>query len=234
MSKISLHLCIFAIFLFGISDAFRIQPRIYNGMPSDRGQHPFYVLLEIDRDNSNKQECGGTLIGDRFVVTAAHCVQRIQENIRLSFGVYETMNMTEEGRKTVTISREDVIIHPLFVSSSKRNDIAILKMSKAIEFSRHIQPVKFASDCELHEFDDGVVVGVGYQGPDSRLSKFIQWAPLSVVSTEECNAAFPFLELHSRSGIFCVANQDVRSVCKVKNKIKYEFFEIISKRYRFF
>lgn len=186
-------------------------------MLPDRGQFPFYVLLEIDQNNNNKQECGGSLVGDRFVITAAHCVQFIQENIRLSFGVYETMNLSEEGRQTVTVARKNVVIHPLFSKINKRNDIAIIKLNEPIELNRFVQPVKFSENCEMNEMTDGIVIGVGQQGPDSKLSKYVQWAPLSLIPTEDCNAVFPFLDLNSQSGIFCVANQDVRSVCKVKN-----------------
>lgn len=217
MLKITNKFYILLICLLGVSSAFKIESRIYNGMPSNIGQHPFFVFLEIDQNSSRKQECGGTLINNRFVATAAHCVYQVQENIRMSFGMYETTNVMEEGRKVMTASRNDVTIHPFFSPSNKRNDIAIIKLNEPIEFSRTIQPVKFSNDCELYESADGFVVGVGYQGENAKLSEYVQWAPLSIVSTEECNAVFPFLELDQHSGIFCAANPDFQSVCKVKN-----------------
>lgn len=89
------------VLLLVAGQAFKIQPRIFNGIPSDRGQHPYYVFLEIDPENSNKQECGGTLVGNQFVVKTAHCVERLREYIRMHFGVHETPNTVELGRKIV-------------------------------------------------------------------------------------------------------------------------------------
>lgn len=210
-------LIILAIFLLSTSQAFKIQPRIFNGIPSDRGQHPFYVFLEIDHDNSNKQECGGTLVGNQFVITAAHCVDGLKDNVRMHFGVHETQNIVEVGRQILTAHREDIQVHPGFSRRYMKDDVAIIKLKQPIEFSRYVESVQFANECILDEFTDGITVGSGYQSTNGQLAEHLQWAPMSTVSKEECNAVFPFLR--ERSEIFCVASQDYRSVCKVNNNL---------------
>lgn len=201
-----------------VSQTYKIQPRIFNGLPADQGQFPFFVFLEIDPNNHNKQACGGTLVGDRHVVTAAHCVDKLVENIRLHFGVYETRNKVEDGRKIVTVSRADVTIHPSFSRTYMRDDVAIIKMNEPIEFNRFIQPAKFSNDCEMDEYTDGMAIGAGYYSTNGDLANYLQWAPMSIVPREECSYVFP--AYGQRSETFCVNSQDMRSMCKVQNNLK--------------
>lgn len=207
MFKAFLNFSILTVCLFSFSEA------IFNGMHSDRGQHPFYVLVEVDRNNSNKQECGGTLIGNQFVITAAHCVDSLIDNVRLHFGLHQTKNVEEEGREIVTVFRDDIIIHPSFSRMYKHSDVAIIKLNKPVQQTQYIQSAQFASNCVLDEFTDAVSVGSGFLNTNGQVPEYLQWTPLSTVSKEECNQVFP--DLRESSEVFCVANQDYRSLCKV-------------------
>lgn len=207
MSKIPFSCLILAICLFGFGET------IFNGMPSDRGEHPFYVFLEIDRNNSNKQGCGGVLAGNAFVITAAHCVDQLIDNVRLHFGVHQTKKTEENGREIVTVHRDNIYIHPSFSRTYMQSDIAIIKLDVPIEHSRYIQSAQFASNCVLDEFTDAVTAGCGYLSSHGQIAEFLQWTPMSTVSRDECFQVFP--ELRQNAGAFCVANQDFRSLCEV-------------------
>lgn len=47
------------------------QARIFNGTPVARGEYPWVVLLVI-----GQELCTGGIINERFVLTAAHCVEQ--------------------------------------------------------------------------------------------------------------------------------------------------------------
>ncbi|HEU5431242.1 MAG TPA: trypsin-like serine protease, partial [Thermomicrobiales bacterium] len=55
-----------------------VAPQIINGQPVEPGQDRFVVaLLDATRGTSqfDRQFCGGSIIGRRYVLTAAHCME---------------------------------------------------------------------------------------------------------------------------------------------------------------
>ncbi|MBJ6911573.1 trypsin-like serine protease, partial [Vibrio cholerae] len=53
----------------------QVSPRIINGSDATLGQWPSIVALVTRGQNAfDGQFCGGSFLGDRYVLTAAHCV----------------------------------------------------------------------------------------------------------------------------------------------------------------
>lgn len=53
-----------------------LTKRLYGGSPINITNIPWMVALEFrDDGNSTTIECGGSLINNRYVVTAAHCIE---------------------------------------------------------------------------------------------------------------------------------------------------------------
>ena len=50
-----------------------IDVKIINGQPADPYQYPWLVYLEIV-NYPNVAGCTGSIINDRYIATAAHCV----------------------------------------------------------------------------------------------------------------------------------------------------------------
>lgn len=54
-------------------------------------------------------------------------------------GVWNIVNSSEEGAQTYRV--RSVTVHPYYSRRTLQNDIALMKLSRKIEFSRNIRPV---------------------------------------------------------------------------------------------
>ena len=49
--------------------------RIVNGSTTEVNEYPWMAGIHVRVGNIEKLNCGGVLINDRYVLTAAHCVK---------------------------------------------------------------------------------------------------------------------------------------------------------------
>jgi secreted trypsin-like serine protease len=112
--------------------------------------------------NGGRQFCGGSLLDDTHILTAAHCVAH--------FTSYDVSQMTARlGDYNIRISTEvkhverkvkRVVRHKGFDSRTLYNDIAILTLSQKVTFSKGIKPVCLPSPASgLFDGLVGTVVG---------------------------------------------------------------------------
>lgn len=50
--------------------------RIINGTPSEMNEFPFAVSLQVLSDSKFTHFCGGTYIGNNWILTASHCLYK--------------------------------------------------------------------------------------------------------------------------------------------------------------
>jgi len=113
------------------------------------GQYPWQVaILRVDlQSNDMVFKCGATLIGHKFVMTAAHCVyDKLRSapldasELRLRMGV-TNIKTNDEAYPYKDYDVHDVIIHPSYNPQNLRFDIALLAVDGYVLYASHINPV---------------------------------------------------------------------------------------------
>uniref|UniRef100_A0A8B9F7A8 Coagulation factor IX n=1 Tax=Amazona collaria TaxID=241587 RepID=A0A8B9F7A8_9PSIT len=110
--------------------------RVVGGSDSMRGEVPWQVLLV---DSKGVGFCGGSIINEKWVVTAAHCLQP-GDNVTAVAGEYNTNedDHTEQRRQVVKI-----LPHPTYDAKINKhhNDIALLELDQPLVFSSYVTPI---------------------------------------------------------------------------------------------
>jgi secreted trypsin-like serine protease len=83
------------------------------------------ATTELQQDSS----CGASFLGDKWVLTAAHCVDGESANqFKLNIGEYDLSDGAENA-----IDIANIFIHPLYDAEEISNDIAIIELVSSVE-----------------------------------------------------------------------------------------------------
>lgn len=150
----------------GCGTTTRTKTRIAGGQPADPKEWPWMVAL---LRQGAIQYCGGVLITDRHVLTAAHCVYRYKpRDITVRLGEYDFTSSEETRALDFMVS--EIRIHRDFKLNTYEHDIAIIKIPQPAVFNSYIWPICLPPIQQSFENKIAFVTGWGtqyYGGPAS-------------------------------------------------------------------
>jgi trypsin len=159
--------------------------RIVGGVVTPISEVPWQVALLRNNgtDDFTALFCGGSIISERWILTAAHCVPNMQPS-----GLKVLTGQSRLSRSAVSagFSVSRIIIHPDYNASTWRSDIALLELSTPIPFDSTRRAIALPEGAMPSEGTSVKISGYGriqFGGsrPDSLLS-----AQVSLVSDQTC------------------------------------------------
>ncbi|XP_062712517.1 phenoloxidase-activating factor 1-like [Aedes albopictus] len=213
-----------------------------NGKPSRVGQFPWAVpLFERNWLSVLEYFCTGTIVTDRHILTAAHCVKNMDPDDILAIpGIHNISDLsTEDG--AIHANVQHVICHEDYERDSEHlvdqdADIAILRLKRHLHFTILIKPICLRQDLDqlsTMNNNNGLVSGWGHteNGP----AKIPFYYTSTIVSKEQCGADLGF-SIPKRARIFCgdgsgsvACKGDSGSAMAMKYKNRFYLRGVVSK-----
>src|SRR5262245_13240259 len=111
---------------------------IVGGEEVKDGQYPWQVRLYASFEDEIGF-CGGSIIDDQWILTAAHCVLDTKpEAVVVGYG-------NVDRTKTTKVPAEKIIVHPGYIAGEKA-DLALIKLSKPIPNAAKISYIDRAQE----------------------------------------------------------------------------------------
>uniref|UniRef100_A0A8D2DTM6 Peptidase S1 domain-containing protein n=1 Tax=Sciurus vulgaris TaxID=55149 RepID=A0A8D2DTM6_SCIVU len=186
----------------------RRSMRIYGGTKAPQRKWPWQVSLQ----SYNTHVCGGSLITNQLVLTAAHCV--VGRDYKVMLGNNELFQFDENE---VVVPVKDIVPHQYYDVRQVTNDIAIALLDFPVNYSSYIQPIclperPFTVKAETLCW----VTGWGRMEGNVR-PRFLREAEQKILSQKKCNQKYqryfrtPFNLV--REGMICGYHDVRRSPC---------------------
>ncbi|SEG71595.1 Trypsin [Methylobacterium sp. 190mf] len=168
------------------SREFRLDPRIVGGEPADIKDNPWQVALIFGHapEPVRVQFCGGSLIGSKIVVTAAHCVDRGTKIERVN--VIANTSFYKNGGERAKVSK--IVVHENWNPQTHENDVAVLHLEADI---KEAKPIILADrDIKIADGSNLRVTGWGAISEGAQGSEILLTADIPTVSNATCKEAY--------------------------------------------
>ncbi|WP_159739732.1 S1 family peptidase [Vibrio atypicus] len=184
-----------------------ITPRIIDGVEASQSDWPYMTALVFKGQSATDgQFCGGSYIGERYVLTAAHCVFGITaDDLDVIVGINDLKNEGTEGSR---LSVSKIYLHHEYTANSLENDVAILELPRKLSANEAI-PVELANVNTRGETYVGApltVAGWGSTTPEygnhTATDQLLE-VTVPMVSQSDCATAFPWVLNDENSAKFC-------------------------------
>lgn len=174
--------------------------RIVGGTTAQAGEQPWIVSIHEKQQYQYKHICGGTILNEYYIVTAAHCIDSPKSpwKYQIYVGLHQLSKKHREPAKMYKISH--LTVHEDYDGEMIVNDIALLRTKDPIRFERSARFVN--GICLPYTNKDpsgwGLVAGWGFveEGSGSA-SDTLEVVKVPLVSRKLCTLAYEELSEES-------------------------------------
>nr|KAF7422047.1 hypothetical protein H0235_009883 [Vespula pensylvanica] len=154
-----------------------LDHRIVGGKSVDILDHPHQASLLFQYEH----HCGASVISEKWVITAAHCMRFPQYFYLVSVG----SNATKSGIR-YGVSR--VISHPMFDFATLDYDVSLIQVEGKIFLNNEVKPIKLTFSEPTYGFMNVTGWGKLKESGDDPYS--LQGVNVPIISRENCQATY--------------------------------------------
>uniref|UniRef100_A0A673K398 Granzyme B(G,H)-like n=1 Tax=Sinocyclocheilus rhinocerous TaxID=307959 RepID=A0A673K398_9TELE len=153
----------------------RVNVGIVNGREAKPHSRPYMVSVQTKEHHM----CGGFLISDRFVMTAAHFLTVV-------LGAHD---LRKKSENSVRFTVDSYHQHPDFTMESFHNDILLLKLEKKVQLNDNIKWISIpAKEGDIEAGSVCSIAGWGLLETNGKRSDHLMETNVTVMNNMECES----------------------------------------------
>uniref|UniRef100_A0A2C9GWT4 CLIP domain-containing serine protease n=1 Tax=Anopheles funestus TaxID=62324 RepID=A0A2C9GWT4_ANOFN len=205
----------------------QMTARIVGGQVANIDEFPWTALIEFRKgDGSFDFHCGGTLINERYIVTAAHCIVSIDNlspvhRVRLGEWDLATATDCQEGicsNAPIDMNIDQIVVHEKYnpKDASNANDIALIRFTRPVQYSETIRPICLPLSESLRNRDHvgqtsyAAGWGITETGKASEQKMIVE---LNIMSLRECQSIYQLYRVLLKTIHMCAGGVRGKDTC---------------------
>ncbi|XP_011501375.1 PREDICTED: trypsin-1-like [Ceratosolen solmsi marchali] len=169
----------------------RFYTRVVGGSDASKGEFPHQISLQWGYPPVLRHLCGGSILNNEWILTAAHCPLAVSGNLYVKAGKHliHSVEQSEQDSKV-----EKIFVHEKYPSGVSPYDIALLKLKTPFVFDNFTQPIRLP---QKNKSVNGEVILSGWGSTSNSsipsMPNTLQKVALSIVDLNTCREALESL-----------------------------------------
>uniref|UniRef100_A0A182MU69 Peptidase S1 domain-containing protein n=1 Tax=Anopheles culicifacies TaxID=139723 RepID=A0A182MU69_9DIPT len=166
--------------------------RITNGQLAGTAQFPYQAVIYSEAGDGYYSLCGGTILTNNYILTAAHCVTNdLDQAVTGGIVILGATNrdVFQSTQQRMTFGMAGIRVHPQYDSNSIRNDIATIRLDTPAVYNTYVKAIDLPALSDTRQFGgaEGTASGFGRTSDTSAPSSVLMYVRNPIMTNAQCN-----------------------------------------------